>query len=281
VGNAGGKTLSAFIGAFGAEALDLEFGTAGVIDLTAVTADTLEELAALINGYDHYSAVVLYGDNIPTQYILSQTVQAKGTACYILFTVTSVLNPYALATWERVKLFLLYNDADQLIGEYLINAATEVGEEISGRRIKAREYGPTASEPYLFDGTGQQRIILPDRPINSVSHLYVDPEGLFAAGTEILPTDYVLYKAAGIIALRNSIFPVGIQNVRAEYNGGLTPIMDRIQNAVVEIVSWNFKRFREAGGLIGIRSITTEGINTSMELDIPMSARRTFESLKG
>ncbi len=272
VADATGKTLSSSIGAAGAEAPDPAFGTAGTIDLTEASADSLEELAGLIDEYADYSASILYGDDIPTEAVLDQVVQAKGAPGYVLFSLTSVLSPYALTTWARVKEAQAHlKDSDQLFVERLINAATELGEGIAGRRFKARSYQRD------IDGTGRERLVLPDLPLVSVSAVYIDSLGVFGAETEI--SDVVLYLESGIVARRNGTFPLGRQNVRVVYEAGLDPVDERLQFAAIEVVAWNLQRFRGAGG-VGLRSAKVDDWDYSYEITIPLSAQRVFESYR-
>jgi len=272
VADATAKTLSSKIGSAGAEAPDPAFGAAGMIDLTEASADSLEELAALIDGYADYSASILYGDDIPTEAVLDQIVQAKGTAGYLLFNLTSVLSPYALTTWARVREAQVHlKDSDQLFVERLINAATELGEAIAGRRFKARSYQRD------LDGMGRDRLILPDLPVLSVAHVYMDALGLFGSETEI--TDTVLYGEAGILARRAGLFPGGLQNVRVQYTAGMDPVDERLQFAAIEVVAWNLQRFRGAGG-VGLRSAKVDDWDYSYEITIPLSAQRVFESYR-
>lgn len=272
VADATGKTLSSSIGAAGAETPDPAFGAAGTIDLTVSSADSLEELAALIDGYADYSASILYGDDIPTEAVLDQVVQAKGASGYVLFSLTSVLSPYALTTWARVREAQAHlKDSDQLFVERLINAATELGEAIAGRRFKARSYQRD------IDGTGRERLVLPDLPLVSVSAVYIDSLGVFGAETEI--SDVVLYLESGIVARRNGTFPLGRQNVRVVYEAGLDPVDERLQFAAIEVVAWNLQRFRGAGG-VGLRSAKVDDWDYSYEITIPLSAQRVFESYR-
>ncbi len=274
VGDATGKTLTSSIGAAGAEAPDAAFGTAGVLDLTAATADTLEELKDLIDGYADYTCTILYGDDIPTEDVLDQTVQAKGTEAYILFTLASVLSTTALTTWARTKLLLGLQDSDQTVVEYILNAATEEAERVSGRSLKAR------SVTKDLDGSGREMLSLPAYPVSSVTHVYVDPLRVFGSDTEIdEDDDFVVYGDEGMLCYLSSTWPEGRKNVRVQWNGGFSPVPDRLQNAAIEVVSWNLKRFRGAG--IGVRSTSSpDGVNTAMEITIPLSALRVFESYK-
>lgn len=266
------KTLTSRIGAAGAEAADPAFGTAGVIDLTAATADTLQELSALIDAYADYTCSILYGDNIPTSNVLDSTAQAKGDPASILFIITSVLSATALTTWARTKLYLSLEDSEQLLTEYILNSIEPMAERIAARKFAARALTKD------LDGSGRDSLILPVFPINSVTRVSVDSNGLFPASCDLAATDYVIYSEQGIIRLRSDCFDEGVQNVRVIWNGGFTPIPEDLQLAAIECVSWNRKRL--TGSNIGVRSIMSGDMNTSMEITIPLSAQRTFESYR-
>lgn len=54
-------TLTSSIGALASEAVDSNFGTAGVIDCAAAATDTVAELVAVIDAYDDYEAELVTG----------------------------------------------------------------------------------------------------------------------------------------------------------------------------------------------------------------------------
>jgi hypothetical protein len=285
LGDAAAKTLTSKIGAAGAEAVDAAFGTAGVFDLTAVTVDTLAELAAIIEAYVGYTCSIVYGDDIATGNIVTQgPVQAKGVAAYVYFSLAaSVLSATALTTWARYQAIRgadLSPDSDQTTVEYLINSASEQAEMISSRRLKARAYSATASRPYDFDGNGRDKMLLPEFPVNSIAHLYIDSARAFGASTELTAgTDYLLDIDVGMLILPYRTFTPGYRNVRVERNAGWATVPDYVQEAVIETVAWTLSRVR--GSNIGMRTVASPaGVSSSYEIEIPMSARRVFESLK-
>jgi len=274
-GSSAAKTLTSKIGVLGAEAVDAAFGVAGVLDLTALTVDTLAELAAVINAYADYTCAITYGDDIPTENVLTAKVQAKGQKGYILFQLpTSILKATALTTWARVKYLLALADTDQLATEYILNAIEPLAERIAERKLAAR----TLTKD--LDGNGRTRLILPVAPINSVTSLYIDTARAFTAGSLIDPDDYVIYEEEGYLGLLHGlVFTEGVQDVRATWNGAFAVIPEDIQMAAVECVSWNRKRLNT--GIIGTRTVVSpDGINTGMEITIPLSARRVFESYR-
>lgn len=273
IGDATAKTLTSKIGAAGAEAVDAAFGTAGVLDLTAAAVDTLEELKAVIDAYATYTATILYGDDIPTEDILSATYQAKGTPGYVLFDLGSVLGATALTTWARTKLYTGFPDTDQTLAEYLINSATEQAEAVARRLLKAR----TLTKD--LDGSGRPMLTLPVYPVSSVTSVLVDSTRAFGAATELdEDDDWVLYADEGMLCHLGSGWPEGRKNVRVTWTGGLDPVDSRLQDAVIEVVAWNVPRFRGKG--IGLRAAKGGDWDYSYELSIPMNAQRVFESYR-
>ena len=54
-------------------------------------------------------------------------------------------------------------------------------------------------------------------------------------------------------------------------------VPEDLQLAVLEILSWNIARFASGGQAIGVRSRTADGVDTGMEITIPLNAQRTLE----
>lgn len=272
--SATGKTLSSAIGPPGAESADANFGTAGTIDLTATTADTIEELAAVIEAYDDYTCSVIYGEGIGSENILDAVMQAAITPAYVAFDAPSTLGAYSLVTWANAKYLLGLDEEDRTKAEFILNATTARAEHIAKRLLAAR------SVTKDLDGTGSPRLLLPVWPINSVSRVNIDSTGTFASADDIDSDDYRVYSEEGYIALVYRTFTAGIQNVRVVWNGGFSTIPYDLQMAAIECLKWNLLRL--AGESIGVRNvISSDGINTGMEITIPASAQRVFESYRG
>lgn len=283
-GDAVAKTVTSLIGAAGAEVADAAFGVAGVLDLTGTTVDTLTELAAVINAYADYTAVVEYGDDIATENILTHTAQAKGVYAYLLFSLAaSVLSATALTTWSRVQALLgtqAAPNSDQTFVEYLINSISEQAEMIAGgRRLKSRSYSPTGLRPYIFDGNGREEFILPEWPVTAITHVYIDSSRAWGATTELDPADYIYDIDTGLLYYPDHTFDEGLRNIRIDRTGGWVVVPDYVQQAVIETVVWTRSRLRTSS--IGMRTVGgPNGISSSYEIEIPMSARKVFESLR-
>lgn len=86
-----GKTITAKKGALGGETDDTDFGTAGVITLSAAGNDTPTELVAMINAYTgKYEAELVTGSGASTIVsVVAGTFQGKGKWVYLFLTGTS------------------------------------------------------------------------------------------------------------------------------------------------------------------------------------------------
>lgn len=91
VPSASGDTLTSSVGDKGSESVDAGFGTAGIIDLTDPTTDTIAELVSVIDGYGDYECEKVFGeDAVDAAEILDFTSpannrQGKNTWVYIWF----------------------------------------------------------------------------------------------------------------------------------------------------------------------------------------------------
>lgn len=272
--SATGKTLSSAIGAAGAEAADASFGTAGTIDLTGATVDTIEELAAVIDAYTDYTCSVIYGEGLASENILDAVIQAKTAPAYVAFDAPSTLGAYSLVTWANAKYILGLSESDRTKAEFILNGTTARAENTAHRLLAAR------SVTKYLDGTGSSKLVLPVWPIISVSRVNIDSSRVFDSADDLDSDDYCIYSDEGYIARISGTFPAGIQNTLVAWWGGFATIPYDLQMAAIECLKWNLLRL--AGEAIGVRNvISSDGVNTGMEISIPLSAQRVFESYRG
>ena len=79
-------TITSEIGDKGSEAVDSNFGTTGLIDLTDTATDTIDELVSVINGYSDYTAKKMFEEvaDYDTSNILDITSAKQGKDTYVL-----------------------------------------------------------------------------------------------------------------------------------------------------------------------------------------------------
>jgi uncharacterized phiE125 gp8 family phage protein len=182
------------------------------------------------------------------------------------------LDENALITWSKLKsLFGITSDGEQGHYEDLINAASAVANRYTGRRLASRQYTEQ------LDGLGDNLLMLPEYPIQSVDSVYVDPQRNFAVDTEI--TDYLLYEDFGGL-WHDGGFPAGRKNVKITYTAGFPSdgVPEDLQSAVAEIVAWMDSRMNESGVGVGIRRVEGPGGGqTEYEMTIPLAAQRKLD----
>lgn len=178
------------------------------------------------------------------------------------------LNPNALVTWADTKTRLELEDSDQADAEFFINSISERVENMIGYLIPEDDY-----TRYL-EGYGDDKIVLPEFPVNTVTSLYLDANRVFGSSTGIDASKYHIDLKSGIITLFEDETPVGVGVIKAVYNAGFDTIPADLQQATFETVDWNLGRFRGEG--IGVESTSAGGVNVRPALTIPTSAWNVF-----
>lgn len=127
---------------------------------------------------------------------------------------------YFLTTLADAKVYLGIEASDtahdSLCG-LMLACVTYWMERYTNRKLKNRpliEY---------YNGTGRNRLYLKNYPINSTTaeiKVYDDIDAAFGADTQFAAADLRIDSEAGMIALVNSVFSEGIQNVKVEHEAG-------------------------------------------------------------
>lgn len=183
----------------------------------------------------------------------------------------------AIVSWTEYKAALgVDDDSEQDKYQVLINQASSRIELFCGRKLVATDYTTTAA--LILDGEGTATMVVPHRPVNSITKLYVDSSRVFGADTEIAASRYRLKSAEGIIVLFDSYFPELTACVKLECNAGYattSPEWQVLQAACLELVRWMSARM---AGAVGKRSETNaDGMSVGYEIDMPMNVRSMLE----
>jgi len=181
-----------------------------------------------------------------------------------------------LVTWEQVKIVLNLDDDRREIVEFLISAASTQAEKYAGRFLAARDVSAK------LDARGGRELLLPSYPVNSTGRVCIDSEHGFPGEKDLPEEEYSLKAEDGIIRLFRRRFPNGYDVVLYEGNIGYDPVPDDLQQAVIETISANLRRFAGSGGGVGVKQISANGaITTQYEIDVPMTSRSVFVSYGG
>lgn len=186
----------------------------------------------------------------------------------------------ALVSWEEYKAaFSIDEDTEQDKYQVLINQASSRIELFCRRELVAQDYTGTAA--LILDGYGSSTIVVPHRPVNSITKLYVDSSRAFGTSAEIASTEYRLRSEEGIIDLYSAYVPDMPACVKLECNAGYSssaPEWQVLQSACMELVRWMVSRM---AGFIGKRSETNaDGMNIGYEIDMPINVRSMLEPFR-
>jgi len=116
-----------------------------------------------------------------------------------------------------------------------------------------------AERTEYYDGTeyNDGTLIVNNWPISSVAELFDNPDRTFAAESEIVAADYVVYEDSGIVQIlidntteylsgatmgHSSGFQVGRQSIKIKYTAGYSAanMPEDLKGAVIELVSRKF-----------------------------------------
>jgi len=183
----------------------------------------------------------------------------------------------ALITWEELLLTMDPNneldETDRAFGETLIEAISARANQITKRKLASRTYTEE-----VLDGEGGTMLVLPEYPVTTVTSLYIDTARTFGSDTlQTADDDYYLYSGSGKIFVPAGI-PTARQCIQITYTAGLVTVPGNLKEAVVLAFAYIWKQ--RSSRSLGTRSITADGVTTQYEIDIPMSAMRTFESFR-
>jgi len=193
--------------------------------------------------------------------------------------ITYTLLPYALTTLDRAKDHLKVPDAETSADNRIkrhINAATEMLESYTDRFLKER----TGLEDYQ-SGRRNDRILLPQWPLNVVTELWVDSSSLFTNTDNIVdPTKYRIEtdsrgRGVGIVLLGGCLFPKGTQNIKIVYDGGFQTVPADLEEVCLFMTEYLFE-IRDENRIGEIQKSKNQENITYLE-DFPLWVRNTIE----
>lgn len=169
---------------------------------------------------------------------------------------------YALTSLTNLKSYLnLSVSTHDTLLENLIDRATEMIEDYTNRKLKARDYsydsgsGDYDADNAVLDGNDRDRMVMPQRPINSVTTLRINTTAIDARST-VFDSGYVIDAKNGIIVLLGYVFTAGAKNIELAYNAGHSTIPEDLEQACIEQAAWMFKQSSAGSSLLGVSAKT-------------------------
>lgn len=184
-----------------------------------------------------------------------------------------VPTPLMLVSWEDTQAFLKLGDDQESLATFLIQAASLRAQQIARRSFTSEQ------RTFICDGDRQRRIVLPVFPVQAVTNVWLDESRTWAEGDALGTAEFGVDLEAGIVKFYTRTAPKAMDSVRIDYEAGFAEVPQDVQQAVLEVVSFNIKRFE--GQKIGERAVMgPDGMNLQMELTIPLNAQRVFEGYR-
>ena len=167
----------------------------------------------------------------------------------------------ALTALATVNTYAGIATGDDNTVERLINGASEMLNSLTNRKLLAR------SLTEYYTGDGSDTILLRQRPCNSVTSIYDDPEYSYGADTLVDSDDYTTIADEGKIIAVGTAWSTIVNALKVTYNGGLSSVPVDLEMACIELtVYWYNKYFKQK---VGIKSVANDGRNVTYIDDIP------------
>lgn len=267
------ETLTAEIGDEGSESADAAFGDAGVLDLSDLT---VAEVISTIDGYADYSCDLLGGSSDVGAGSIDDSVGRADTAAIVGFSPDSVLEASAILTFDEVRAWAYGNPdtsliaaADQATVERAINSATARINNYCRRRFVEEAY------TIVLDGVARQDLILPNRPIQSITSVHANVNREFTDAYLLTEDDdYLAYSDEGYL-YRSAGWRFGRRGIQVVATLGYATVPQDVKDACAELVLFEFQRQRS--GSIGLR-YRDDGTGVSgFETRLPANIREKLD----
>lgn len=151
------------------------------------------------------------------------------------------LNDYALVSLAEAKSYLKIDDAsmdDQII--LFINAATQIFETYTGRKLLEREH----IEQYTANGGF---VILNQYPVSVITNIWEDSSRIFGPDALLDPTDYYCDRNAGIVMMLDADFVSAPGAVKVQYTAGFAATPDDLRLACLMTIRGLVDRWVKGG----------------------------------
>lgn len=166
----------------------------------------------------------------------------------------------AIITRENLKTYLgISGTSEDDFLDLVVAGVDTLIESLSGRRFESETY-----TEQVVDGTGRQRLYLPNRPLTAVSEVRVSGEGVAGVNNSSdfdsstiwnVNDDYVIdsltqdERNQSLLVAVYGVWPLGIKNVRVTYTAGYTTVPADIKLAAYQIAA-RVRNGRTRGGMI-------------------------------
>ncbi len=143
--------------------------------------------------------------------------------------------------------------------ERFINVASDRVSNYTERQLVA------ADTVDILHGGMTNMLMLREWPLNAVSEMAIDSDGIFGPETVVDPSDYRIIDEGTL--LYDGVLPYGYGNIKVTYNAGYQTIPSDIEMACLLFVEWLY-RFRNTGS-IGRSGMSKGDESTTILQDIP------------
>ena len=177
--------------------------------------------------------------------------------------ITEQESATAITTLDRVKELVFGQDAaaSQAFDPVICRLIDEVSAFVEAFVGKTYRHADTdITEYHDIEYDEQRDLYLVVRPINSITHLYEDPNRDYTDSTELtaVDDDFILYAADGFVR-RNGFWSMGDQAIKVVYKGGYITarsVPANVAGLTAQVCAFFWKQFHDGGDRLGISSVS-------------------------
>lgn len=157
-----------------------------------------------------------------------------------------------LTTLSRVQAYLGLNGSDEVRDGLLQRLIAAVSEAVENHCN--REFAQLRRVEF-HDGQGAASLSLRCRPVQEVFAVHDDPARIFADGSRLPASAWVLYEKEGLLRLQGMRLCEGRKNVRVEYTAGYLSVPPAVEQAAIALVAHFYTRANNGADAIASESL--------------------------
>ena len=188
-------------------------------------------------------------------------------------------NENDLVTWKEAEIIIgsgIDTESITMVQE-IITAASIWANNYTSRNLKSRAY-TLEDDDTLYDGDGDNYIMLTQYPVTTLSSVYEDIDRVYGSDTLVDSDDYIIYARRGKLLFTDYNIGYGYQNIKVLYTAGYITVPKDLQNAVIALIQFWYDSY--TGNRFGVKSTRSETKGLTYDPNIPPTVIKSFNPYK-
>ena len=145
---------------------------------------------------------------------------------------------YDLCTLDEVRDYMGMTGSSSVVDDVLADLITRVTEGFH-KDCGVTQFKATDHTEY-YSGAGTIELFVINTPVNTIASIYEDSDWVYGEDTKIDEDTYAPLN--NMVVLKDSVFNIGIRNIKITYNAGYNDIPGDLKQACIEETVRKFKK---------------------------------------